>query len=282
MPPEIRFEKRPSQQFGRANGARRAPLSSPLILYKKMKLYKYRPINKFSIQILINKKIWYAKPTSFNDPFDCGIDLDSNLSLEEKVEVLKFKMFQEGWSPQKVKQQLIYSFNSQGELNDKAENNILKIYDEVYQKRDNTGVLSLSSKNSEMLMWSHYADSHKGLCLEIEVEENSNTISRVKYSEDIPKHTLHDIFIKRDTNIFDLLITKHIDWDYENEYRIILDRGNLLHNLPGKITSVIFGLKTPNNEIEEIKKIASENLPDVKFKKCIKSKVKFEILIENV
>jgi len=37
-------------------------------------LYKYCAYNTNSLSILINKKIWVAKPESFNDPFDCKIE----------------------------------------------------------------------------------------------------------------------------------------------------------------------------------------------------------------
>src|SRR4030042_3893652 len=36
-------------------------------------LYKYCAYNTNSLAILINKRIWVAKPTSLNDPLDCKI-----------------------------------------------------------------------------------------------------------------------------------------------------------------------------------------------------------------
>ncbi len=35
------------------------------------------------------------------------------------------------------------------------------------------GILSLASSNNNLLMWSHYASEHKGMCLGF--ERNSNT-----------------------------------------------------------------------------------------------------------
>ena len=88
--------------------------------------------------------------------------------------------------------------------------------------------------------------------------------------------------VKEDKALFDLLITKHKDWEYENEYRIIRKKGNLLHDLPGKITSVTFGLKTSDDHISEIKKIVLSNYPDIHFKKCVKSSTNFEISAERI
>ncbi len=46
-------------------------------------LYKYYAYNENSLAVLINKKIWVAKPESFNDPFDC--DIDFNPRIGEKA-----------------------------------------------------------------------------------------------------------------------------------------------------------------------------------------------------
>jgi hypothetical protein len=48
-------------------------------------LYKYRGFNTFSLQCLINEVAWFSKPSSFNDPFDCGIYLDDN-KLDESIQ----------------------------------------------------------------------------------------------------------------------------------------------------------------------------------------------------
>jgi len=36
-------------------------------------LYKYQSLSAHSLAALTNNTIWLAKPTSFNDPFDCAI-----------------------------------------------------------------------------------------------------------------------------------------------------------------------------------------------------------------
>ena len=46
-------------------------------------LYKYRPVNKKSIEILIKQKLFFAKTIKFNDPFD-GRLLPRNFMSELK------------------------------------------------------------------------------------------------------------------------------------------------------------------------------------------------------
>src|SRR5712691_12770431 len=49
-------------------------------------LYKYRTFDAYSLSALINQTGWFAKPDSFNDPFDCAITI-SEERLEESVQV---------------------------------------------------------------------------------------------------------------------------------------------------------------------------------------------------
>jgi hypothetical protein len=46
-------------------------------------LYKYRVINKFFDDIVMNNRLWFSNPLDFNDPFDCNITFQSNNSFEE-------------------------------------------------------------------------------------------------------------------------------------------------------------------------------------------------------
>lgn len=46
-------------------------------------LYKYTSINENSLSILIKEEFWFAKPSTFNDPLDCGISLFNSNSKEQ-------------------------------------------------------------------------------------------------------------------------------------------------------------------------------------------------------
>lgn len=38
-----------------------------------MKLYKYSTIGDNSISVLLDRYVWFGKPSALNDPFDCGL-----------------------------------------------------------------------------------------------------------------------------------------------------------------------------------------------------------------
>src|SRR5271154_2979357 len=78
------------------------------------------------------------------------------------------------------------------------------------------GLLCFCRGWSNPLLWSHYADKHRGMCLGFDVPENS--VKPVKY---VSKRPLVQYPITEDLESISeqLLWTKYIDWKYEEELR---------------------------------------------------------------
>ena len=75
------------------------------------------------------------------------------------------------------------------------------------------GMLCFSMDWHNPLLWSHYADRHRGVALGFDVEEEK--LKKVAYVETRP------VLTKIDFDVADwLLFTKFVDWQYENETRI--------------------------------------------------------------
>lgn len=77
----------------------------------------------------------------------------------------------------------------------------------------NRGILSFSKTWKNPVLWSHYADKHRGVCLGFEVP--SSNLSKVKYVDyRFPRPKMPDeVFMEK------LLTTKFKHWQYEREYR---------------------------------------------------------------
>jgi hypothetical protein len=99
-------------------------------------------------------------------------------------------------------------------------------------------VCSFSLTHKEPLLWSHYADGHKGICLEIEnsPRPQSKLLSeRVEYSNMRPTVTIDEtIAIKRGNKkgrdaLRSAYFKKSYDWQKEAEYRIVA-RGSTSQN----------------------------------------------------
>lgn len=86
------------------------------------------------------------------------------------------------------------------------------------------GLICFSKSWNSPVMWSHYANRHRGICLGFEIPRE--LLSKVNYQDDrLQYHT--DIF-ESDPEaaaklMLKLAITKFSAWSYENEWRIFVD-----------------------------------------------------------
>ena len=81
-------------------------------------------------------------------------------------------------------------------------------------------VYCLSTHADSPLMWSHYARSHHGVCLEFSVQNTLFCASLpVEYLERYPEVDLTDD--SHDGNLRTFL-TKSKDWSYEHEFRLLV------------------------------------------------------------
>src|SRR5262249_27057848 len=74
----------------------------------------------------------------------------------------------------------------------------------------------LTTKPDCPLMWGHYADHHRGVCLEFDAHSpDFRKAIEVDYSAEYPKYSLAE---RTDISPFH---SKSADWSYEQEYRLI-------------------------------------------------------------
>ena len=81
----------------------------------------------------------------------------------------------------------------------------------------NLGLLCFSKCWRNPVLWSHYAEEHKGICLGFDVPESC--LHEVKY---VPERLQFEQLIPDDGQLQHLLRTKFKDWRYEAEYRRIV------------------------------------------------------------
>jgi hypothetical protein len=108
------------------------------------------------------------------------------------------------------------------------------------------GLLCFSRNWTNPLLWGHYADKHKGVCLGFDVpDDNLKEVEYVSERFPIPA-VIDDLFMKK------LLSTKFEHWQYEEEYRTFVSLtddidgyyyANFSDNL--KLKQVIVGVQSP-------------------------------------
>lgn len=233
-------------------------------------LYKYCAYNTNSLAILINKRIWIAKPESLNDPFDCKIiftlpDITSDA----------------------VGNYLKRTGRSTGNRQKDYETLIKGIQEFMEKDISNFGVFSMSQINDDILMWSHYANQHEGFCIGF-VRKKDNLLGDIKKTQPVaydcnyPKVEPLDESGNYDHSIFTkMLFTKAKNWRYEKEWRLVYDEGGKEEPLPADISSIIFGLRMSDEHKATIRKILADQ-PSIHYQQATKEKYSFCLKIVDL
>ena len=210
-----------------------------------MKAYKYRSIEELNrdLDTLVQNQIFASSFADLNDPFE-GV-------CDENVTKL-FKLVSKGFNVDTTE------FN--------------RSLEEIMSFKSKLGIYSLSLTNNEKLLWSHYASSHKGYCLEYDLDKlrdhyalnfNVNEI-RVVYKDKPQTLTFKDIY-NRDKLLCKLFATKDKSWSYEKEVRLIFDDAKFKTYHSSALTGIYFGVNADNNIVELIINLLKDM--DVKFYK---------------
>ena len=139
------------------------------------------------------------------------------------------------------------------ELNDPLEGAFSPDEDTEYnklieKKMDEIRVCSLSTDMNNPLLWAHYADGFKGVCIEIEVDESVLELRKINYTpfDVLPSRNYKGMFGDEDEVTPEewaksSLSGKYEDWEYEKEYRILSDSKFIKDGF--RITGVYLGTR---------------------------------------
>jgi Protein of unknown function (DUF2971) len=97
-------------------------------------------------------------------------------------------------------------------------------------------LLCFSADWSNPLIWVHYSDKHKGLCLGFEIpsevaKAKTRSVTYIPAALTFPKDILNLDKEKQQALAEEITFTKFRDWQYEGEIRTWLDKGRRLFRL---------------------------------------------------
>ena len=226
-------------------------------------LYKYQTLTAYSLASLINKTVWLSKPSAFNDPFDCAITLDRR-KLKESI-LHATSSATEGADRDSM------TPNPQTHIEPKHEEAFEHLRSKIKDIFQNIGICSFSATCNHLLMWSHYANHHRGFCVEYDFTEGTELrkiARKVKYGDSIPSLSAFDLTSPGpNSNLDELWLTKAKCWEYEEEWRIMINKGDNTHLAPSRISSVIFGARMPEQDRVMIRN-AIKHHHEIKFKEA--------------
>lgn len=146
-----------------------------------------------------------------------------------------------------------------------------RMHDGQRQTMSETGVCCLSTNPDNILMWTHYADAHRGICLrftpickKLSKFDNDQVHFEyaypVTYSVNRPVINVLEKYGDEHLNL--ALLTKADYWSYENEWRMIGYReGPGLYDFPAIcLDGIIFGARVSPEHRQEIMEITKTRI----------------------
>jgi hypothetical protein len=235
------------------------------------KYYKYFSVNENLLSVFLNREFWFADPRGFNDPFDLALDWHMLL------EPIKTKLTRDGYL----------------KLGAWLEDEIFYLH--------TVRVFCATSLFDDNVMWGHYADGHRGVCIGFSVaswdvppELPLPVHYDLKHFEHVIEETVD--FLEaggiRDSNgsakqaakvAHAWVSTKGHQWAYEKEVRFIkplddpdlfldpdstppIGSGTAQSIVPNDIDCVLFGLKAPEKNIKLVRNMLNyDDWKHVKF-----------------
>lgn len=186
--------------------------------------YKYRSMGEAgrgrTLDIVERSRLWAAAPRSFNDPFDCVPFADFEGSIKE------VRRFWKSWLVSKMpnmkrddrRRFIRHAVQERRLKTNKFERSVQAAIDGLL---DELGVISLSVKPDSVLMWSHYADSHAGICLRFSTDNYFfATAQPVSYQKARPAVRLYRS--RPEEDVSQALLSKADYWAYEEEWRVVI------------------------------------------------------------
>ncbi|WBL24260.1 DUF2971 domain-containing protein [Zunongwangia sp. HGR-M22] len=197
-----------------------------------------------------------------NDPFECLPQKPSYKEYELAIDEVSKMLISQNENIDISKFQAIVD-NLKKQLKQQSKENIrdTSLSDAQSNVNRDIGILSLTKKWNNTLMWSHYSNSHKGFCVGFDPTNkyfddyinDDGTKSRTKkdviYSKERAKIPM--TLAKRDELGIEPFITKSLDWYYEDEIRVIASL-NLHDDIIRKEPMDIYLFKVPHSLIREI------------------------------
>jgi hypothetical protein len=275
-------------------------------------IFKYRDINPNSLKNLRESTIWLADPKTLNDPYDCAHTFDlqglaSTLSHPLPKEIAD--RFPPGLHDKLIKavevsddpigfitDELLAGKPNAEEIKKALLEMQNKMFEEIlYQNSEKLKgafkLCSFSERVDSTLMWAHYADYHKGFCVEYDISaiDYEDYLSRFLYPVIYSDEMFKAAFVLDDAETVNNLhlnmagLVKSKDWSYEKEWRLLFSNGVLeeaqAYPMPTPKTVYLGSHVSPADQEEVLNICSSLN---VGVKKMKHSSTEFRMSAQSV
>ena len=280
-----------------------------------------------ALRSIESKTFRWSSPLNFNDPFDhqAGFELDvdpvkfANL-LTASIERIVFSHDEPSVQPESIFAALTFqlrtirdrlpreefvkdmqeaSMESAVNLRAHIDNFNKAIQAELCHSR----VFCVSEHNANVVMWSHYAEEHRGVVFKLRcVDEIDNALlaaRQVRYAksfvpflsaEKYAAHLTGEQPVDLAQLCWNIAFTKHSDWAYEKEWRVHIAMlnepagdGYSIYSEDERVFEAIYlGCRMTNDALENLVELTRKSLPETKIFRASKSTRKFSLTFTEI
>ncbi len=257
--------------------------------YCPPKFYKYRSLagdaSGYVEKIICQHEIYFPAASSFNDPFDCRPTFSFEATDDEIMRdyIRVARKYGPPMTDEELRQDAMQML-ADPDRNPRNPAVSAAIQDEHARRiTSEVGVLCVSSINDDILMWSHYADCHRGICLEFDgtgkLMAHAQKVSYVTERRYInPYRDNNEVAMEK------ALLTKADHWSYECEWRVIAYRQGpgvqkfRLNNLTG----IIVGAQATPDTVQKVRRWASTSARLIKLYQTRVNRHKYTLDIHDL
>lgn len=190
-----------------------------------MHLYKYKTLNNFKYfeDIIANNRLYLPKLKELNDPLEGICNMNFGFA---------------GCS---------YYFGTP------------VVHPHYQSALDSFRVLALTDNPNSIVMWAHYGDQFKGVCIQFKQRGALAAAKQVNYSNNLidPLDSLKYIPMTELAQV--TLMQKSKEWEYEREYRVLVNDDRQYFQLDkGDIEAVYIGFNTSTENIELVRSVCEQ------------------------
>ncbi len=199
-------------------------------------LYKYFPCDtpesrKRTMAVLEESKVWFANWNTFNDPGEGSYVID-----DRGINALARTWVD--WD---------------------------RLYDDFRGRKMALSVLCCSDRYNNSLLWSLYANSHRGICIGFDVLQDTDTdyrISKVAYRDSLPALKPRNL---NNESAIKVLLIKGKDYGAEEEIRYIRKSQEGLNRI--RVQEITLGLESNGEILDSVRSSKKRGIPIFKCKR---------------
>jgi len=256
-------------------------------------LYHWQRFNEERLaRTLKDLTIYCSSPGDFNDPWDCKPFFNTEILNDEEE-----KEKHVAWAVDLCRRRTPMSEPDIEAMKETLRNDPARaaaLIQDLSESLEATilrqyRVYCLGPDVGNLLMWAHYADSHKGICLEFSLR--NDVMCAALPCEYLKEFPIMKAYSNANDDALGVLLAKADPWNYEHEYRIVAqerehaigtdtlmtDKG-LLQLSKGTLVSVIVGCQ---GDYEKVSTLVQAHAPDVKVKRALRVKNRYALKIQG-